>query len=253
MNIYSAMCAAMKDIGAITKGRTNTQQGFKFRGIDDVYNELHDILAKHKIFTVPEVLDSRTEERTTRNGGALIYRILTMRYTFFCEDGSSVSCVVTGEGMDSGDKAANKAMSIAHKYALFQTFLIPTEDEKDPDAQSHDVAPKAKPAPTLVAKEEAHKAAPSGDVEPQKHDDLDQKQQQAKIAEMLLEMCGTNDAAQDKLMELTTWKNAKGEVVEGKTNPFHLNVKPNSKGMTQTSVTYTKVREMYHDWEKENG
>ena len=75
----------------------------------------------------------------------------------------------------------------------------------------------------------------------------------AKIAEMLLEMCGTNDAAQDKLMELTTWKNAKGEVVEGKTNPFHLNVKPNSKGMTQTSVTYTKVREMYHNWEKENG
>lgn len=140
--IYQAMVGAMSDIGAIAKGRTNTQQGFKFRGIDDIYNELHDILAKHKIFTIPEVMSERTEERTTRNGGALIYRVLDIRYTFYHEDGSSVSCNVIGEGMDSGDKAANKAMSIAHKYALLQAFIIPTEDEKDPDSQSHDVAPK---------------------------------------------------------------------------------------------------------------
>ena len=141
-NIYSAMAQAMMEIGAITKGRTNTQQGFKFRGIDDVYNELHDILAKYKIFTVPEVLDDRTEERTSSKGNALIYRVLRMKYTFVTDDGSQVSCVVMGEGMDSGDKAANKAMSIAHKYALFQTFLIPTEDEKDPDGQSHEIKPK---------------------------------------------------------------------------------------------------------------
>lgn len=144
VGIHKAMCAAMTDITAITKDRTNTQQGFKFRGIDDVYNELHSILAKHQIFTLPEVMEDRTEERTTKSGSALIYRILKIKYTFYHSDGSSVSTVVIGEGMDSGDKASNKAMAIGHKYSLFQAFLIPTEEDKDPDAQTHVVQPKKK-------------------------------------------------------------------------------------------------------------
>ena len=52
--------------------------------------------------------------------------------------------------MDSGDKASNKAMSSAFKYACFQTFCIPTEEMKDPDAET---PPPSKPAkPTLEAK-----------------------------------------------------------------------------------------------------
>ena len=38
--------------------------------------------------------------------------------------------------MDSGDKATNKAMSVAFKYACFQVFCIPTEDMTDPDAET---------------------------------------------------------------------------------------------------------------------
>lgn len=128
------MAAVMSDIDAISKSRTNEQQRFKFRGIDDIYNELHKVLANHKVFTVPCVIDERTEERTSKSGNNIIYRVIKMQYTFYAEDGSSVCAIVIGEGMDSGDKACNKAMSIAHKYALLQTFCIPTEDEKDPDA-----------------------------------------------------------------------------------------------------------------------
>ena len=43
-----------------------------------------------------------------------------------------------GEGMDSGDKASNKAMAIAYKYALFQVFCIPTEEMTDPDGESYE-------------------------------------------------------------------------------------------------------------------
>ena len=43
--------------------------------------------------------------------------------------------------MDSGDKATNKAMSIAFKYACFQVFCIPTEEMVDPDKESHEVTP----------------------------------------------------------------------------------------------------------------
>jgi hypothetical protein len=43
--------------------------------------------------------------------------------------------------MDSGDKATNKAMSIAYKNAIFMTFSVPTEGDNDPDAQAHEVSP----------------------------------------------------------------------------------------------------------------
>ena len=94
---------------------------------------------KHHLFIVPEVIDQKREERTTSKGNALIYSIVTVKYTFYAEDGSSVSAVVIGEGMDSGDKATNKAMSIAFKYACFQVFCIPTEEMVDPDQDSHEV------------------------------------------------------------------------------------------------------------------
>jgi hypothetical protein len=139
--IYAAMAAIQRDLDAIAKNSRNTQQGFHFRGIDAVYNEMHEHFAKHGVFCLPEVIEERSEERQTQKGGTLIYRILKIRYTFMADDGSWVSCVVIGEGMDSGDKASNKAMSIAHKYALFQIFTIPTEDMIDPDAESHNVAP----------------------------------------------------------------------------------------------------------------
>lgn len=140
--IYKKIIDVMKAVGAISKSRDNKGQGYKFRGIDDIYNELHDHLATNGVFTVPEVLEERTEERTTKSGSALIYRILRMRYSFFAEDGSNFSSVVIGEGMDSGDKAANKAMSAAHKYAFLQVFAIATEESKDSENDSHDLEPK---------------------------------------------------------------------------------------------------------------
>jgi D-mannonate dehydratase len=42
--------------------------------------------------------------------------------------------------MDSGDKASNKAMSAAYKYAAFQAFCIPTEGDNDADSTTHEVA-----------------------------------------------------------------------------------------------------------------
>jgi len=155
LTIHQAIAAAMKDIEAIGKDRENAAQHFRFRGIDDVYNALHPIMARFGIFSVPSVVAERTEERASRNGGALIYRMLTVQYTFFAADGSSVQATVIGEGMDSGDKASNKAMAVAHKYALLQLFAIPTEDMVDPDAESHAVEPREPPqdAPPPAARD----------------------------------------------------------------------------------------------------
>ena len=139
MKIYENMISVMKEVGAIGKDKTNLQQGFKYRGIDQVYNQLQPILAKHNIFTLPEIVHQERDERTNKNGTLLFYSRVTMKYHFVAEDGSKVECSVIGEGMDSGDKATNKAMAIAHKYALLQTFCIPTEDMPDPDSEVHEI------------------------------------------------------------------------------------------------------------------
>ena len=140
--VFSAIVAVMQDVEHIGKNRQNEAQRYKFRGIDDVYNALHSILAKHGVFSVPTVLEDRHEERLSKSGSANIYRVLKIQYRFFAKDGSFFDAVVIGEGMDSGDKASNKAMAVAHKYALLQVFAIPTEEEKDPEVDSHEVQPK---------------------------------------------------------------------------------------------------------------
>ena len=145
--IYRRIPEAIAKIGSIGKNKRNQQQGFMFRGIDDVYNAVNPILAECKLFMTSEILDQQREERETKNGGRLVYTILTIRYTIYAEDGSSVTTVTVGEGMDSGDKGSNKAMSIAYKYAMFQLLCIPTEDQVDPDAEVHnDVLPKGRQA-----------------------------------------------------------------------------------------------------------
>jgi len=131
--IAKQLAAIMASAKAIGKDSKNKQQGFNFRGIDAVMNHLHPVFAKHGVFIMPEVLADATEERQTKAGGNLIYRVLRIKFNFVAEDGSSVASVVVGEGMDTGDKAANKAMAVGLKYALTQMLLLPY-DEVDPDA-----------------------------------------------------------------------------------------------------------------------
>lgn len=137
--IYEAISNVMADIGAVSKNKKNQQQGFMFRGIDDVMNALAPALVKNKVFIVPEVTHEERTERATTKGGVLFYTRLHVTYHFYTTDGSSVTAKVIGEAMDSGDKATNKAMSIAYKYAAFQVFNIPTEEMQDPDAEVHSV------------------------------------------------------------------------------------------------------------------
>ncbi len=150
MNIYESISRIMAEATPISKDKLNKQQGFKYRGIDDVMNTFYPLLAKHKVFIVPEVVEQQREERSTKNGGNLIYSILKIKFTFYAEDGSNISAVVIGEGMDSADKSSNKAMAVGMKYAMFQVFCIPTEDMIDPDSESH---PKSVPFSEITEEE----------------------------------------------------------------------------------------------------
>ena len=135
--IHEAIHAILSEIPVIGKERRNQSQNFQYRGIDDVMNVMNPLLCKHGVFCVPEVIDRIREERATKSGGGILaYTTLIVKYTFYAKDGSSISAIVAGEGMDSGDKSTNKALAVAMKYAMFQVFCIPTEEMKDPDAET---------------------------------------------------------------------------------------------------------------------
>jgi hypothetical protein len=134
--IYEAMANILKDSEAIGKDQKNKDQGFSYRGIDDVYNSLHSIIAKHKVFTIPNVLERWEREIQMKSGATWLHIVLKVSYKFYTVDGSFVEAIVFGEGRDSSDKGSNKALAIAHKYSLLQAFCIPTAEDKDPDSQT---------------------------------------------------------------------------------------------------------------------
>lgn len=171
--IYEAISNVMEDIGAVGKNQKNKQQGFMFRGIDDVMNAINPALVKNRVFITPEILEQSREERTTKNGSTLIYSICKIKYTFYTDDGSNIQATVIGEGMDSGDKATNKAMAIAFKYACFQVFCIPTEEMRDPDSEVHNVSPKHD-TDKRMPKQEAEPAT-NNKITSKQHNDVSQE------------------------------------------------------------------------------
>lgn len=137
--INEAMSGIFSDIRAIEKSKTNKFFNFKFRGIDDVYATFHPIFAEHHVFLLIELLEHITEDRPTREGKTL-HHIVKVRFTFRSGiDGSEVSSVTIGESSDTGDKGATKAMSIALKYLMFQTFLVPVDAPADDNDSSETV------------------------------------------------------------------------------------------------------------------
>lgn len=143
MKVYKAISEVSGEmLAGIAKDRKNQQQGFMFRGIDAVYNALAPALVKHGLLILPRITSRTVTERATKSGGALFYVVIEAEFDFVStEDGSKHTVKTYGEAMDSGDKATNKAMSIAYKYAAFQAFCIPTEDTAiDADATAHNVA-----------------------------------------------------------------------------------------------------------------
>src|SRR5574340_725814 len=134
--VYAAINQVQAELATrgIGKDRRNEQQNYKFRGIDDVYNAVSAIMAKHGLCILPRCTERTVTERQTAKGGVLFYVVVRCEFDFVAaSDGSRHVVVTYGEAMDSADKATNKAMSAAYKYALMQAFAIPTEGDNDAD------------------------------------------------------------------------------------------------------------------------
>jgi hypothetical protein len=143
MKVYQSINQVQSDLAkqGIAKDRTN-QQGntYKFRGIDDVYNAISPLLAKHGLCILPRMISRQCLERQTAKGSAIFYVTVEAEFDFVsAEDGSKHTVRTFGEAMDMSDKATNKAMSAAYKYAAFQAFAIPTEGDNDTESQTLEI------------------------------------------------------------------------------------------------------------------
>jgi hypothetical protein len=141
MEVYKAIAAVMAEIGKTGISKDRTAQGYKFRGVDDVLNTLNPILSSHNLVILPRVISRESVERVTKNGAVLFYVTLLIEFDFVSAVDATKHTIATyGEAMDSSDKATNKAMSAAYKYACFQAFCIPTEGDNDTENSNHEVA-----------------------------------------------------------------------------------------------------------------
>ena len=143
MNVYQCINRVQTALNktGISKDRM-AQQGasFKFRGIDDVYNAISPLLAEAGLCILPRMISRHCDERQSTAGKALFYVTVEAEFDLVsAEDGTRHTIRTFGEAMDSGDKATNKAMSAAYKYACFQAFAIPTEGDNDPDVHVHEL------------------------------------------------------------------------------------------------------------------
>jgi len=151
--VYQKIAAVQAELAkvGISKSRKNQAPGqsYNFRGIDEVYNTLAPMMADHGLCILPRIVEHSLSERgKTKNGAAIFSAVVTAEFDFVSADDGSIHVVRTmGEAMDSSDKATNKAMSAAYKYAALMTFAIPTEGDNDADAHTPEVVANEGPQP----------------------------------------------------------------------------------------------------------
>lgn len=152
--VYAAFSAAMEEVQAVRKEGFNKSQSYNFRGIDQVVNAVGPIFRKHKIIPIPHKTVSGYRDVMTSTGKPSREVTVTVTYRFYGPAGDHIEAEVPGESMDTGDKGAAKAMSVAYRILLLQSLIIPTDD-RDPDQDSYERAVPVEPPPLPDAVVEA--------------------------------------------------------------------------------------------------
>lgn len=153
-NVFEAFAAVMNDVQSIGKNDQNTQQGFKFRGIDAVMQAVGPKLREHGVFIIPTGQELKSETYQTKSNTTMRNVTVTMQFRVYGPGGDYFDGVSFGEAADVGDKAVTKAQSVAYRTFLLQALTVPTGDP-DPDSSMHERAvPAAPKSDADIAREE---------------------------------------------------------------------------------------------------
>lgn len=131
--LYAAVAATMADVPYVLKTGDNTFHRYMYASDADLLDKLQPAMAKHGLCIMPTSVVVGFTESKTAKGKAETRADLLITYTLGHKDGASVQVQVPGSGADGGsaDKAVYKAMTGAFKYALRQTFAVPTGNDPE--------------------------------------------------------------------------------------------------------------------------
>jgi hypothetical protein len=133
LSIYQIIPKVREEVGVIRKDQEASGGArYKYRGTDAIINALAPVLNKYGVFTTVEDFDFSHSSELTATKKVLTTVTLRKRVRFYGPAGDYVESVVAGENSDYSDKATGGASTYAYRYALVQTFVLPT-DEDDPD------------------------------------------------------------------------------------------------------------------------
>lgn len=130
-NIHEAMVRIMAQVKAVAKTGVNREQNYRFRSWEGVYDACRDIMAANGVYPTHRIDSHEFRTRTAKSGKEFIHVTALVTMIFRHEGGTEVETQVLSEAQDFADKSANKLMSMCTKYALIDTFLIPTQEKRD--------------------------------------------------------------------------------------------------------------------------
>ena len=162
----SFVIATMEGVGKLQKNSAPGQGGYSYRGIEDITKMLRPLFGRAGIFFLPRVNLREVSTVPTKSGGSQQVCELEVEWTIYGIKGDYVTCTTWGEAADVSDKATNKAMTAAYKYALLQVFCI-----SDPDDDADKVTPAERAPRPYAQKPEVAPASsgkPGGPSESQK-------------------------------------------------------------------------------------
>lgn len=144
--VHQAIAAVMAAMPGIGKD-DRSPEGYTYRGIEAITRHLQPLMARHGLVLVPTAtVHQVVPSPAMKDGWQDVH--MSVHWTVYGPDGSTVSATTCGIGRDRADKGANKAMTMALKYLLLSLFMVA---DKADDAEGHLVTPEgdraASPAP----------------------------------------------------------------------------------------------------------
>lgn len=131
----NALRKALKEKGVLKKGATNTYDKYNYFS-EAQYKELFtELLSDNGLELKFTELEYTTFEGTDKQANG---RMPKLEFSLIdVETGFFETTVITGEGIDKGDKAGYKAYTGALKYFLADTFMVATGDDPEKESPRH--------------------------------------------------------------------------------------------------------------------
>lgn len=131
-NVREAIVAVMQNVGYVQKVKA-TGLNYTYASEADLIAALRPHMVAVGLSVSAKDMNISLDQEVISKSGSQGRRVV-IGYTWVfnhAPSDTSFEVVSCGEGIDFGDKACNKAMTAALKYALRQTFLIETGDDPD--------------------------------------------------------------------------------------------------------------------------